>query len=250
MPKDDTKDRRRMVVEEVSPVPAEVISNEQPLEEIKRGVEELQDITEHMSEDVKESAEVQEEIVEATEKVEPSFQPPVMPLASVNLESSYPPRHSSGINPLIIIIPGILLLGALLGGIVFYQKGVGEQGLIEITTPTETPAASITPSATPSATIDLQKYTVAIFNGSGIPGEAGKVKDLITTAGFKAGATSNAATYDYTKTIIKAKSTVDSAFTNKLSETLAKNYVVDKVQTLDSTSKNEVEVIVGSSKAN
>src|SRR6185369_6364954 len=126
---DNDKARKRMVVEEVSPVSAEPILDTQPLEEknellgvVKEKVEELQDITEHISEDVKESAEVQEEIVEATEKVEPAAYVPPTPQQSSVMEPMYPGNRSSGPNPLIIIIPGVLLLGALLGGIVFYQK--------------------------------------------------------------------------------------------------------------------------------
>lgn len=241
--KDNSKDRRRMVVEEVSPVSSETPSDTQPIEEIKEKVEELQDITEQISEDVEKSAEVQEEIVEAAEKAEPTLP---LPVSQPSLEPSYAKR-STGPNPLVIIIPGVLLLGALLGGIVFYQKSISST-TDQTPTPTEAPIVSIAPSATPSAKLDLTKHTVAILNGSGTPGEAGKVKDLITAAGFKAGTTGNAATYDYTKTIIKAKGTVDSAFVTKLSETLGKSYVVDKAQTLDASSTNDVEVIVGSSK--
>lgn len=233
--------RKRMVVEEVGQVSdkaatdtQEVVSSSAPLEEVvKEKVEELQSITEHISDDVQKSAEVQQEIVKATQ---PS--------------DSAPPKESSGTNPLIIIIPGVLLLGALLGGIVFYQRSVS-QIPTETATPVETPVTSTSPSATPtpSAKLDLTKYTVVIFNGSGISGEAGKVKTLITAAGFKVGTTGNASTYDFTKTIVKAKSTVDAAFTARLIETLGKNYIVDNPQVLDTTSKNDVEVTVGTSKA-
>jgi hypothetical protein len=88
-----------------------------------------------------------------------------------------------------------------------------------------------------------------VFNGSGIVGEAVKAKTLLTTAGFKVGSTANAATYDYTKTIIKAKSTVEAPFISALSSALGKNYSVDTSQTLASTSADTVQVVVGSSKA-
>ncbi len=243
---DDTdKGRRRMVVEEISNTP---IEDSGPIEEVKEKVEELQGITEHISDDIKESAQVQEEIVEAAEKVEPTPQSP-MP-APTYTEQDYYPRRSLGVNPLVIIVPGVLLLGALLGGIVFYQKGINQQA--EVTpTPTDNPITAVAPTATPvAATIDLTKFTVNIFNGSGIAGEAGKAKTLLTTAGFKVGTTANAATYDFTKTIIKAKATVDPVFVTKLSSTLSKNYVVDAAQTLPTTAKDDVEVTIGSSKAN
>lgn len=146
-----------------------------------------------------------------------------------------------------ILIPGIFLLGAILGGIVFYQKGVN-RGASEVPT-TSTPSPSTTPSASPSAQVDLTKYTIAVLNGSGIAGEAGRVKELLTSAGFKVGSTGNATTYDYKKTVIKAKSTVDTAFTTILIQTLSKTYLVDSLQTLSDSSTDTIQVIVGSSKA-
>ena len=157
------------------------------------------------------------------------------------------PRKSPSIA-LWIIVPGIFLLGAILGGIVFYQKGVNKG---EEVNPTPTPVAvsSTTPSPSPLSSADLTKYTISILNGSGIAGEAGKAKTLLTTAGFEVGTTGNAATYDYTKTIIKAKSSVDAGYISALSAALGKTYVVDTTQTLSDTSADTVQVIIGSSKA-
>ncbi|HTK03461.1 MAG TPA: LytR C-terminal domain-containing protein [Alphaproteobacteria bacterium] len=240
--------RKRMVVEEVgSSEPQSPVVVTPQLEEIKEKVEELQDITGHISEDIEKSEEVQEELVEATEKAMPmdAYVEPVAPPADMPTV-----KRTMTLNPLVIIIPGILLLGALLGGIVFYLKGVNQIPAEENPVATDTPVVeSPTTSPTPASKIDLSKYSIAVFNGSGIVGEAGKAKDLVTKEGFKVGSTSNAATYDYTKTIIKAKSTVDTAFVTKLSEVLGKSYVVDKSQVLDSSSKNEVEVIIGREKA-
>jgi hypothetical protein len=145
-----------------------------------------------------------------------------------------------------IIIPGIFILGAILGGIIFYQKGVNK-GEAAVATPT--PAAIASPAATGSAEIDLTKYTISILNGSGIAGEAGRAKTLLTKAGFEVGTPTNAASYDYTKTIIKAKETVEEAFLTKLTSTLNETYVVDEVQTLGSSSSAEVQIVIGSTKA-
>lgn len=149
-----------------------------------------------------------------------------------------------------IIIPGIFILGAILGGIVFYQRGVSPSQTATIITPTPIAGATASPTVTPEPAIDLTKYTINIFNGSGTPGEAGRVKTLLTTTGFKTGTTANAATYDYTKTVIKAKSTVDSAFISALSATLGKNYVVEETTvTINNASPDNVQVVVGSLKA-
>jgi hypothetical protein len=87
-----------------------------------------------------------------------------------------------------------------------------------------------------------------VQNGSGIPGEAGKVKDLLTTAGFKVSSTGNATSYDFTKTVIKAKVDVPAAFLTQLTTALGKTYTLDSNQALATSSANAVIVIVGSSK--
>lgn len=232
----DVKTRKRMVVEEVG-TPAEVVNTE-PVEEIKEKVEELQTLTENISESVEKSADVQDEIAKAAEEVVPEEPEPVMPQI----------KSSNGPNPLMIIIPGIFLLGALLGGIVFYQRGISGGNAAPTPTPplTETTSA---PSSTPSAQVDLTKYPVNIMNGSGIAGQAGVVKDLLTTAGFTVSGTGNASSYDFTKTVIKAKADVPAAFLTQLSGALSKTYVLDANQSLATSSADKVEVIVGSTKA-
>lgn len=150
-----------------------------------------------------------------------------------------------------ILVPGIFILGAILGGIFFYQKEVNTISVDKTPTPTATVESSPTPTPTAKAevSVDVSKFDVAILNGSGIAGEAGKAKTLLTDAKFNVTSTGNASTYDYTKTIIKAKSTVDASVIAKLKETLSKNYVVGDNQTLASSSTVDIQVIVGSSKA-
>lgn len=245
MPEDKT--RKRMVVEEVGVAPEPV--NTEPVEEIKEKVEELQTLTEDISQSVERSAEVQEDIAKAAEEVtsvEPMEKPqyesqPVMPQI----------KRSDSPNPLLIIIPGIFLLGALLGGIYFYQKGVSKLSSAE---PTPGPDYSNTvtpsPTQTPASTqVDLTKYPINVMNGSGTPGQAGTVKDLLTGAGFKVSAAGNASSYDYTKTVIKVKADVPQEFVTKLSEALSKSYILDTNQSLATSSADSVQVIVGSTKA-
>lgn len=212
--KEETKERKRMVVEEV-------------------GGETTPKVEEAEKKEVAEPAkpEILEEGIKDTISANPEPEPAKSPSIA-----------------LWIIIPGMFLLGAILGGIVFYQRGVNRGEEVN-PPPTATPTFSTTPSASPSASTDLSKYTIHIFNGSGIPGEAGKAKTLLTTAGFKVGSTGNAATYDYTKTIIKAKNTVDASYVAALSSALEKTYVVDAAQTLASSSADTVQIVIGSSKA-
>jgi hypothetical protein len=254
----DVKPRKRMVVEEVGETSESQIKTEledattadsKPVEEkselrdvVKEKVEELQTLTEHIGDDVEKSADVQEEIALAAEKVEAQAEKP--------RTEFIPVRPPSGPSPLLILIPGVLLLGALLGGVYFYQKGVNQENK-STPTPESTslPLESTAPSASPAAKLDLTKYSINVQNGSGIPGTAGAAKDILTKAGFKVGATGNADNYDYTDTIIKVKSDVPADFVTKLATTLSETYKVAKSQTLSDTSTDSVVVIIGSSKA-
>jgi hypothetical protein len=225
--KSEGKDRKRMVVEEVG-------TNDAPKEEVKET-------------EIKHEPEILTEAAKDTSPIEPET-PATIAKPAVDSKIGVQKSSKSPSIALWIIIPGIFLLGAILGGIVFYQKGVNS-GDEASPTPTATPISSPVPSSSPTATEDLTKYTISIFNGSGIAGEAGRAKTLLTTAGFKIGSTGNAASYDYTKTIIKAKSTVDAAFVSALSVSLGKTYVVDTAQTLATTSADTIQVVIGSSKA-
>ncbi len=224
--KGESNERRRMVVEEIK-------SDEVSKEEVKEHAETVE--PKILDEAAKDTI-----TTEPENKVEEKK-------TDVVKETSAREIKKSSLNVLWIIIPVIFLLGAILGGIVFYQRGVnyGQEGT---TTPTSEPSPVPFTTSTPSASVDLTKYSISVFNGSGISGEAGKAKTLLTTAGFKVGSTANAATYDYTKTIIKAQSTVDAAFIAALSSALGKTYVVDSPQTLASSSADTIQVVIGSSK--
>lgn len=212
-------------------------------------------------EEVKESLdEIAEATTEAKEKINSLEAPPVdqeqeitpqianEPELSVSPEP-LPQSIASGPSPLVIIIPGIFLLGGLLGGILYYQNK------ISITSqPTQTPSVSESLEPSPTVTnepkeVDKEKYEITIQNGSGIGGEAGRAQAILEKDGFKVSGTANADNYNYTKTVIKAKSTVDKDYLANLSEALGKVYEVDsKTQTFSSSSSSEVIVIVGSSK--
>lgn len=171
------------------------------------------------------------------EEVKPS--PQILPRAA-----STGPTGATGPNALVIIIPGIFLLGALLGGIFFYQGSVNRKA-----SPTPSQVAEVTPPpSTPEPKeVDIGKYSISILNGSGIKGEAGKAQDILEKAGFKVSSTGNASNYNYTETIIQAKSSIEEQFITKLKETLGETYkVASKIQSLSSSSKDEVVVIVGS----
>ena len=228
--KEESAARHRMVVEEVE-IPEKTLKNEEvsPSEEPKPGI---------LDEGVRVSS---QELVEESKPVEEKVARPIQ----------YEPEkiRRDGSPVLWILIPGIFILGAILGGVVFYQKGVNTIDTKDIPTPISSVAPSVIPSPTPAANVDISKFDIAVFNGSGIAGEAGKAKDLLTKAGFTVISTANAATYDYTKTIIKAKEEVDASVIQKIKDALSKNYVMGESQTLTATATTDIQIIVGSSKA-
>lgn len=221
--KEEESARHRMVVEEIEiPERSTKTESAEPVEEPKPDI---------LDEGVKVSSQ------ELIEKKEPTV-------------VSEPQVTKKQKSPVFwILIPGIFILGAMLGGIVFYERGVNSIKSDVTPTPLATSLPVITPTSSPSATINVAKYDIAVLNGSGIAGEAGKVKELLTSAGFNVTSTANAATYDFTKTIIKAKATVDASVIQKLNDALAKGYVVGDNQTLAASTTVDIQVVVGSSKA-
>lgn len=109
-------------------------------------------------------------------------------------------------------------------------------------TPTMAPAASPTPEQ-----VDLSAYSIRVLNGSGITGEAAKVKDALEGKGFTVASVGNAATSDYTKTVLSAKDDIAEAFLNELIKSLQDQYSVNSVvEDAPSSQTADVVVTVGS----
>ena len=164
-------------------------------------------------------------------------------------------KSSANFNIFWIILPGIMLLGLLMGGIIAYFSGINKLNSSEASAtkkPTSQPIITIepSPSVSPVSKIDLTKYKVKVLNGSGIKGEAGKVQVLLEKAGFIIESTGNANRYDYTNTVIQSKEAVDKVFIDQLEKDLSKTYKLDKNVILKDTEASSVIVIVGSSKSN
>jgi hypothetical protein len=223
MPEDTKKERRKVVIEEVGSE-----SESEPKIEVPAKTEP------HIEPGIHEEAKPAEDsLAENPIKKEPP--------------NIVEPSVRVGPNPLVIIIPGIFLLGALLGGIIYYQKNTKISVSVEPKATSFAVVATPSPVATP--TIDLEKYSVKILNGSGIVGEAGKAQDIIEEAGFKVSSTGNAANYNYTKSIIQVKEGVEEAFIAELSKALSETYEIDtKTQALTASSADSVVLIVGSTK--
>lgn len=154
-------------------------------------------------------------------------------------------------NPkkLIVVLILILIIGGIIaGGVIVYRgaQGKGDSPIISIKdTPTPTPTETPTPTPTPTPTeISLSDYKIQVLNGSGAPGEAGAVRDLIGKEGAKDVATDNADSYDYKDTEIQFKKEVEEEIFAKLKEILS-DYDVVKGKILPESSDYDIIIIVG-----
>ena len=247
MPEKEKHERHRIVVEEVE-APKETPEKEK--------VEVIDENAKVSSEELTSGEKVQ--LVEEKSEEKPEEVVEEKPSENIHEETATPTENhlqtpESKVkqkSPVFwILIPGIFILGAILGGVLFYQKGINTTNVEESPTPAATAIASATPTPTASPKIDVSKFKIAIFNGSGTAGEAGKAKTLLEDAGFTVVSTGNAATYDYTDTIIKAKSTIDKTVIAKITEALSDTYSVGDSETLSSSATTDIQVVVGSSKA-
>ena len=253
MPEEKKHDRHRIVVEEVeAPKETSEVEKVEVIDEnAKVSSEELTngEKVQLIEDKVEENPEP-----EITEKVEDKATEEVSSGEKPVLDAPIPqtpeePKTKQKSPVFWILIPGIFILGAILGGLIFYQKGINTINVDESPVPIATTSPSETPEPSASPAADLSKIEIAVFNGSGTAGEAGKVKTLLEDAGFTVVSTGNAATYDYTDTIIKAKSTVDDSVIKKIKDALSDTYSVGDNETLSTSATTDIQVVVGSSKA-
>lgn len=141
------------------------------------------------------------------------------------------------------------LIGALIGGMFYYASSMKtdqEENTTDTKTTSESP--TVTPTATPEVKPDLSKLKVNVLNGSGVSGEAAKVKTLLTSKGFTAEnvKTGNASTSGNKTTTISLKGSVPESVFKELETILSTDYTVAKDEKpLADTSANDIEIIVG-----
>jgi|GEM_PF-971925 len=149
-----------------------------------------------------------------------------------------------------------LVVGFISGGVYVYFTGLSDldAGPLASVSPSSSPSTSPmtsstptpTPSATPVPTAMLATYKVSVLNGSGQVGGAGKVKALLENAGFKVGNTGNAASYNFTNTVVQVKDTVPADVIATIKKTLSSEYSVEVGKALVTSSPYDIIVTVGS----
>lgn len=156
----------------------------------------------------------------------------------------------------VILTVVVVLVGMVIGGFFVYQnamKEASEAPEIEVTEQTPvveaTPAPESTPEASQAAqpaadTVDLSELSVEVLNGSGTPGLAGKVANLLEDAGFDSIDTGNADSFDFEETVIQVKPGADSVYESALTA-IQDDYEAIQGEDLESTSEYDMIVTVG-----
>lgn len=170
--------------------------------------------------------------------------------ASPEIEAEDAPKGSK-LKILVVILIIAAILGLIAGGFYYYQSKVKPQP--EEKTAEPTPAETVvTPTPTPQEVmeeIDMSKYSVSILNGSGVPGEAGNVEDLLSDLEFGDFAKGNAESYDYETTEVSIKDGLSESIYEQIATALESEYDVSLSKTkLDTDSAYDIIIIVGTRK--
>lgn len=136
---------------------------------------------------------------------------------------------------------GLSIVLAFVVGLFMYRGGTTNSAPLPAVEAIPTKESQISPTPIPEL-LDLSKYKIEVLNGSGIPGEAAKVKVFLEEEKFTVASIGNADRIDYQKTIIQAKKTVPKEFLEKLKAFLEQSYVLS--DTAESSEAGEVDVVI------
>ncbi|MDP3724000.1 MAG: LytR C-terminal domain-containing protein [bacterium] len=159
-------------------------------------------------------------------------------------------RFRRGLSRRIFVLIGFCIVFLILVlSLLLFLKTRGPKTL----TPAQPPIVQTLPEdvrrATPIPTtsaepMDVSTLRVRVLNGSGIPGEAWKVKSVLEENGFAGVEATNAASFDMTNTEIRTKSTAAKAVVDRIIKLLVGRTVTTGGK-LDDTALIDVEIIVG-----
>ncbi len=117
---------------------------------------------------------------------------------------------------------------------------------VSFTEPTPTPSPTPEPTATPTPTPEPERDTlrIRVLNGSGTPGLAGEVRDLLRDAGYSDIVTGNADSFDFETTEIQLKEEREEFF-EVLQSDISENATVEDFNELDEDDAADAVIIVG-----
>ena len=109
--------------------------------------------------------------------------------------------------------------------------------------PTVTPTP-VAPSPTPTPSVKREELKISVLNGSGTPGKATEVRDLLLEKGYSDIVRGNADNFDYTVSELQVKKSKKEAV-NLLKEDLQKNVPTFKETVLEESDNADVVLIIG-----
>jgi len=153
---------------------------------------------------------------------------------------------------ILVALVVLLGLGIIGGGIFVYQKTLKNKKDKEVVAPTPTPLVApseVTPtgeiSPYPTPKISRADLKIKVLNGTGVPGAAGKVAELLEKLGWQGIKTGNADNFDYQKTVIQIKESKKEYF-ELLKKDLSSKYTLEEEpQTLSEDENFDAVIIVG-----
>lgn len=172
---------------------------------------------------------------------DPDPEPEPMP------QSFAPPGRKRNWKKLIYLL-GVVLIILVLFNLFKLVVGSGKSTPKPTPTPslkaTPTPSPSETPTPTP-ASLNRSDLTVAVENGSGESGVAGKAKDFLKNLGYDVVSTDNADNFNYKDVTVKVK-VDEKKYLPLLIKDLSAQYTIGGSSSdLDSSSSAQALVIIG-----
>ncbi len=139
---------------------------------------------------------------------------------------------------------GLIVAGLTVG--LFIYGATSKSNNPQSTSIAITPTIQITTTATPSVKeINIADYKIKVLNGSGIQGEAAKVKKLLMDESFNVAEIGNAGSSDNNQTVIQAKTGTPESILKQLKDLLGKSYTISVLKDLPDSENADVVVTVG-----
>jgi hypothetical protein len=148
----------------------------------------------------------------------------------------------------------ILLISAVIGGLFYYRAKVEQVSVAPEEETTQQPdeaeeSENETTPTPPAIDPDFAELSVNVLNGSGIGGEAGRLRTTLNPIGFKNIDVGNASSANHTTTTVQMKESLPDSVYEKLKEILETSYVVEKSDTaITESSQYDIIITIGSSK--
>lgn len=133
----------------------------------------------------------------------------------------------------------VAIISSIAGGHFIYKK--------ELAKVQNTQDIAATPTPTPVATIPLNKYSIRVLNGSGISGEAVKIKNILTSYGYNIVEIGNAP-QNSNETSIQTKENIDETFLSDLKNKMATYSANIKTEILQNSENVDIQIILGAIK--